>query len=228
MFEILLIDLDDTILDFKKQEEVALAKTLRTAGVEPTEAVCDLYSKRNRELWMKMERGEISRHEVIFGRFRVLFDELGVDADHERAAFSYMENLSEGYYFLPGAEEAVKTLAKKHRLFIVSNGTAKVQNSRLDSSDLRKYFENVFISQDIGFNKPDMEFFRYCFDHIPDFDPTKTMIVGDSPSSDITGGQYAGIATCWINPTGREYTRPNKPDYEIASLAQLEDLLENL
>lgn len=228
MFEILFVDLDDTILDFKKQEDVAIVKTLRSAGVEPTEAVCDLYSKRSRELWLRMERGEISRHEVIFGRFRVLFEELGVDADSDAAALSYMEHLSKGYFFLPGAEEAVKSLSKKYRLFITSNGTAKVQNSRLDSSGLRQYFENIFISQDIGVNKPDIGFFKYCFDRIDGFDPKKAMIVGDSPSSDITGGQNAGIATCWVNPNHREYTRPNKPDYEIESLAQLEKLLESI
>lgn len=228
MFEILFIDLDDTILDFKKQEDTAIVKTLRDAGVEPTEAVCALYSKRNRELWLKMEKGEISRHEVIFGRFRVLFEELGVDSDSDAAALSYMENLSTVHYFLPGAKEALERLSKKYRLFITSNGTAKVQNKRLDSAGIRGYFENIFISQDIGINKPDIGFFRYCFDRIPGFDPKKAMIVGDSPSSDITGGQNAGIATCWVNPNHREYTRPNKPDYEIESLAQLEGLLERL
>ena len=228
MFEILFIDLDDTILDFKAQEDAAIVKTLTAAGITPTEEICARYSQINKEHWARMEKGEIDRQQVLFGRFQVLFAELGVDADWETVALSYMENLSEGHYFLPGAEEALEGLSKKYRLFITSNGTAKVQNKRLDSAGIRKYFEEIFISQDIGINKPDKGFFDCCFSRIPGFDPKKAMIVGDSPSSDITGGQNAGIATCWINPKHRTYSRPNKPDYEIESLVQLEELLETL
>lgn len=228
MFEFLFIDLDDTILDFKAQEDAAIVKTLTAAGIAPTEEVCARYSQINKEHWARMERGEIDRQQVLFGRFQVLFAELGVNADWETAALSYMENLSEGHYFLPGAEEALENLSRKYRLFITSNGTARVQNRRLDSAGIRKYFEEIFISQDIGINKPDKGFFHYCFSRIPGFDPKKAMIVGDSPSSDITGGQNAGIATCWINPKHRTYSRPNKPDYEIESIAQLEELLETL
>ncbi len=228
MFEILFIDLDDTILDFKAQEDAAIVKTLTAAGIDPTEEIIARYSQINKEHWARMEKGEIDRQQVLFGRFQVLFSELGVDGDWENTALAYMENLSEGHYFLPGAEEALEGLSKKYRLFITSNGTAKVQNKRLDSAGIRKYFEEIFISQDIGINKPDKGFFDYCFSRIPGFDPKKAMIVGDSPSSDITGGQNAGIATCWINPKHRAYTRPNKPDYEIESLAQLEELLETL
>ena len=228
MIEFLLIDLDDTILDFKMQEDAAIQKTLRDAGIDPTEEICQRYSRINKEHWKRMEKGEIDRNQVLFGRFEVLFADLGTKADPKVAALAYMENLSEGHYFLPGAEEALAQLCKSYRLFIVSNGTAKVQNKRLDSAGIRKYFEAIFISQDIGINKPDKGFFEYCFARIPDFDPAKAMIVGDSPSSDILGGQNAGIVTCWINPTGRKYSLEKLPDYEIASITQLEHLLKTL
>ena len=228
MFEILFIDLDDTILDFKMQEDAAITKTLRSTGIDPTPEVCERYSQINKEHWKRMEKGEIDRNQVLYGRFEVLFAELGVNADAKATALAYMENLSEGHYFLPGAEEALEKLSKKYRLFIASNGTAKVQNRRLDSAGIRKYFEEIFISQDIGINKPDKGFFDYCFARIPGFDPKKAMIVGDSPSSDMLGGQNAGIATCWVNPTGRKYSREQLPDYEIQSLTQLENLLETL
>ena len=228
MFEFLFIDLDDTILDFKMQEDVAIAKTLKEAGIDPTEEICQRYSRINKDHWARMEKGEIDRNQVLFGRFQVLFAELGVNADWEKAAISYMENLSEGHYFLPGAEDAVKSLSKKYRLFLASNGTAKVQEKRIASAGIAPYFEEIFISQNIGVNKPDKGFFDYCFAKIPGFDPKKAMIVGDSPSSDILGGQNAGIATCWINPTGRKYSRETPPDYEIEALSQLEAFLETL
>lgn len=228
MFEILFIDLDDTILDFKMQEDAAIQKTLRSAGIDPTPVLCARYSQINKEHWQRMEKGEIDRNQVLYGRFEVLFAELGIVADPKATALTYMDNLSEGHYFLPGAEDALASLSKKYRLFIASNGTAKVQNKRLSSAGIRKYFEDIFISQDIGINKPDKGFFDYCFAQIPGFDPQKAMIVGDSPSSDMLGGQNAGITTCWVNPTGRKYSLERQPDYEIQSLSQLESLLESL
>ena len=228
MFEFLFIDLDDTILDFKAQEDAAIVKTLQDAGITPTAAVCDRYSAINKAHWKRMELGEIDRSQVLYGRFQVLFQELGADADYRAAAENYMENLSVGHYFLPGAEAAVISLSRKFRLFLASNGTASVQNKRLDSAGIRPYFEGIFISQDIGVNKPHRGFFDYCFDRIPGFDPRKAMIVGDSPSSDMLGGQNAGIATCWVNPHHRENRLEKAPDYEIESLTQLEKLLESL
>ena len=103
MFEILLIDLDDTILDFKKQEYVAIRKTLSDAGLEPTEAVCARYSAINDWHWKQLEKGAITRDEVLYGRFRVLFEEMGISADPVKTSRAYMENLGSGHFFLPGA-----------------------------------------------------------------------------------------------------------------------------
>lgn len=228
MFEILLIDLDDTILDFKKQEHVAIRKTLAGVGITPTPEACALYSRINDAHWKRLEKGEITREQVLYGRFEVLLAQMGVVADARQMSASYMENLSDGHFFLPGAEKALSALQKKYRLFLVSNGTAAVQEKRLKSAGIGKYFEGVFISQIAGANKPAKAFFDYCFARIPDFDPAKTMIVGDSPSSDILGGQNAGIATCWINPQGKAYPGQKAPDHEIKSLADLEKLLETL
>ena len=140
---------------------------------------------------------------------------------------SYEHNLSIGHYFLPGAEEAVKRLHEKYRLFLVSNGTAVVQQGRLTSANLYPWFEKVFISQEIGFNKPDKAFFDRCFAQIPGFDPSKALMVGDSLTSDIQGGINAGLRTVWINPAHKPADKIH-PDYEIEGLSQLETLLEGL
>lgn len=228
MYKILLLDLDDTILDFGMQEKVAIEKTLSGAGIDPTPENCALYSRINLEHWKRLEKGEITREQVIFGRFETLFNELGVTADAEQTALNYMEHLSEGHYFLPGAEEALKRLSKKYRLFMVSNGTASVQDRRIKSSGVGEFFEDIFISQNVGVNKPDKAYFDYCFARIPDFDPSKTMIVGDSLSSDIQGGKNAGITTCWVNPAHKTCSPERQPDYQIENIAQLEELLETL
>ena len=228
MIEFLLLDLDDTILDFHIQETVAIRKTLSAVGIEPTDEVCDLYSKINLRHWKMLENGEITRETLAWHRFRELFEALGVDADPHTVSELYWDNLACGHYFLPGAEEAVKALAEKYKLYMVTNGTARVQHSRIASAGLAAYFEEIFISQEIGADKPDKAYFDGCFVKIPGFDREKAMIVGDSLSSDIRGGKNAGIRTCWVNPKGKVAPLENMPDYEIKSIAELEGLLETL
>jgi len=228
MIEFLFLDLDDTILDFHKAEKLAIAKTIRDFGVEATEKVLHRYHVINKAHWEKLERGELTRDQVLVQRFAVLFQELGVAADAQACARAYEKNLSIGHYFLPGAEEAVDRLSRKYRLFLASNGTASVQKGRMTSANLYRFFEKVFVSQEIGFNKPSIEYFHGCFAQIPGFDPGKAMIVGDSLTSDILGGIRAGIATCWVNPAHQPAREDICPDYQIESLAQLEALLERM
>lgn len=226
MIEYLFLDLDDTILDFQMAERVAIPITFRAFGMEPTEEVVALYKSINRRQWQLMEEGKLNRDEVVIRRFVLLFEALGIQGDPEKCAFAYMDNLCLDHYYLPGAQEAIKRLSKKYRLFIATNGTTAVQQRRMESAGLYPYFERVFISGQIGADKPSMEFFERSFAQIPDFDKSKAMIVGDSLTSDIRGGQQAGIATCWVNPNHKEGAI--RPDYEIESITQLEDLLEKL
>ena len=199
-FEFLLIDLDDTILDFHKAEYVALGKTMRAFGLEPTEEVHARYSRINQEHWERLERKELTREQVLVGRFQVLFEEMGISVEPVKVARAYEHNLGIGHWFMPGAEEAVERLSKKYKLYLASNGTASVQKGRMTSANLYRFFETVFVSQEIGHNKPSKAYFDACFAAIPGFDPTKAMIVGDSLSSDIKGGINAGIKTVWVNP----------------------------
>ena len=227
MIEFLFLDLDDTILDFHKAERIALSKTILDFGVEPTEEVLQLYHVINKWHWEQLELGTLTRAEVLVNRFGVLFEKLGKTVDPTDCARAYEKNLSVGHYFLPGAEEAVAALSKKYRLFLASNGTASVQKGRMTSANLYRFFETVFVSQEIGYNKPSPDYFNACFASIPGFDKEKTIMVGDSLSSDIKGGINAGIRTVWVNPDHKDCGEI-KPDYEIEALSQLEALLETL
>ncbi len=227
MIEFLFLDLDDTILDFKKAERIAIGKTIRDFGIEPTEEILALYHKINKWHWEQLELGNLTRAEVLENRFRVLFHELGMEVDSEKAARTYEKYLSQGHWFLPGAEEAVDALSKKYRLFLASNGTASVQKGRMTSANLYRFFETVFVSQEIGHNKPSKAYFDACFAAIPGFDPAKAMIVGDSLSSDIQGGMNVGIKTVWVNPDHKS-SGNIRPDFEIEALHQLEALLETI
>ena len=228
MVEFLFLDLDDTILDFHKAEQVALSKTFRDFGIDPTQYVLDRYHVINKWHWEQLELGKMTRAEVQTGRFQMLFDELGVAGDPSSVTAKYMENLSIGHYFLPGAEETVELLSKKYRLFLASNGTASVQKGRMTSANLYRFFEQVFVSEEVGYNKPSKAYFETAFSRIPDFDPAKALMVGDSLSSDIKGGINAGIRTCWVNPNHAAGNSQIVPDYEIEALSDLPSLLETL
>ncbi len=228
MIEYLFLDLDDTILDFHKAERIAIAKTIRDFGVEPTEEILVRYHHINKWHWEQLELGRLTRGEVLEGRFAVLFRELGMDVDAALCARTYERNLSIGHFFLPGAEETVDCLSKRYRLFLASNGTASVQKGRMTSANLYRFFEKVFISQEIGHNKPAKAYFDACFAQIPGFDPGRALIVGDSLTSDILGGMNAGIRTCWVNPAHLPPRPDIRSDYEIEALSQLPALLEEL
>lgn len=228
MVEYILLDLDDTILDFKWAENQALTGTLTAFGIDPTEETCQRYSRINLAYWRALERKEVTREQLKVGRFVQLLEELGTEGDAPAMADMYLKRLGQGHCFLPGALETLKVLKEKYRLFLVTNGNPPVQYGRLESAGITHYFEKRFISMEIGHNKPSVEFFDDCFSRIPGFDKTKAIIVGDSLFSDIRGGINAGITTCWVNPNHRPIREDIVPDYQIENLPQLLPILETL
>ena len=228
MYKYLFLDLDDTILDFHKAERIAIGRVMEHYGVEPTEERRARYHEINKWHWHQLELKAMTRDEVLEGRFAMFFDELGITVDKFAVARLFEKFLSQGHFFMPGAEEAVEALHKKYRLFLASNGTASVQKGRMTSANLYRFFEISFVSQEIGHNKPSREYFEAAFARIPGFQKEKCLMVGDSLTSDILGGINAGIDTCWVNPTHAEAPTHIRPTYQIESLAQLEALLEAL
>ena len=228
MTEYIFIDLDETLLDFHKAEREAVAAALSHFGIEPTESALALYSKLNIAQWKLLEQQKLTLPEVKLRRFELLFEQLGCAASPQTAAEYYEEQLAEGAYPLPGAEIALKSLCGKYRLFLASNGTARVQERRLSKTGFGKYFEKSFVSEEIGFFKPDSRYFEACFAAIDGFDKSKAVMVGDSLSSDIAGGRNAGIKTVWLNRFSAENKSEIKPDYEISDISALPELIENI
>ena len=228
MIKHLFLDLDDTVLDFHLAERIALRGTFLEIGLEPTDSAMASYSRINRGCWERLERGELTREQVLTLRFALLFEELSVSASPERTQQIYEYRLSLEHPFMEGGKELLDELYGKYKLYIASNGTAAVQDRRISDTGIAGYFDGIFISQRIGYNKPAKEFFDGCFAQIPNFDPTEAMIVGDSLSSDILGGINAGIKTCYFNQRGIENASGIKPDYEIRTLSELSPLLDRL
>lgn len=221
MIRSILFDLDNTLLNFTWAERIALSKTLKQLGVEPTEKILNRYHELNNAQWKALERGEITRDQVKVRRYQLLFEELGVTASPQEATSIYETFLAVGHCYIDGAQELLEHLYKKYDLYLVTNGTAKVQRGRLDSADMWKYFKNVFISEEIGYDKPSKEYFDCCFDRMPEFHIEEALLVGDSLTADILGGRNTGIKTVWFNPRGEENHTDIHPDQEIRRLEEL-------
>lgn len=226
MIRNILMDLDETILDFTKCENVAITETFKKIGIEPTSENVKRYSAINDLHWKRLERKEITRQEVLIGRFNMLFNELGVSYSGEKANEIYKKCLGNQSFFIDGALETVKELYKKYNLYIVSNGTAVVQDSRIEKAKLATYFKKIFISEKLGVNKPDARFFELCFKEMPGIKKEETVIVGDSLTSDMLGGENAGIRNIWYNPKGIKNNLGVRIWREIRSLDEIKNIIE--
>ena len=223
-----LLDLDDTILDFHRAEAAALSRTLREMGLEPREEILRRYSAINRRQWELLEEGRQTREQTLTRRFEILFAEYGIVASGPETRDRYEENLSHGHYFMPGAEELLRTLYGRYELYIVSNGTPKVQAGRIASAGIAPFFERIFVSEELGAVKPSAEFFARSVGRIPGFERERALLVGDSLSSDIRGARNAGIRSCWYNFRGEAPRADIPADFEIRSLTELPPLLAQL
>ncbi len=220
-FKTILLDLDGTLLDFNVSERKALLKTFQKYGYHFTEEIRKIYDRINKDLWKQYELGKIDRDTVIYSRFGLLFDEIGIEGDGIAFEDDYQEILGMQHDLLEGALEIVQYLYERYDLYIVTNGVTATQMQRIKESALDIYMKQIFVSEATGYQKPMKEYFDYCFRHIDNIDIARTMIIGDSLTSDIKGGNNAGITTCWFNPEGLPNDLDVIIDYEIRKLKDL-------
>lgn len=225
-FDIILWDVDGTLLDFGQSERFAMTSCLQSFGLSASELVLKEYSRINDGFWKRLERGEISGEEVLCGRFRVLFEQFSfTGVSPEVFQEVYQNALGSCYFYQEDSFGLCKSLQGKYRQYIVTNGVAMTQKRKLHLSGLDSVVEGVFISGEIGFHKPQEAFFDACFGRIPDFQKERAVIVGDSLTSDILGGLRAGITACWYNPVGLVNDTEIRPDLEIQKLAEIRQYL---
>ena len=224
-YQTLLFDVDDTLLDFSAAEALALNLLFESQNISPTKEMEESYKKINQRLWSLFEEGKISRDEVINTRFSLLFKEMDQLVDGVLLEKNYRGYLEEGHQLINGAFELVSALQNHYELYIVTNGVSKTQDRRLRDSGLHPLFKEIFVSEDTGFQKPMKGFFDHVFDRIPNFSPEQALIIGDSLSSDIKGGQLAGLDTGWFNPNAKSNNTGILPTYEIQDLNELYTIL---
>lgn len=198
----ILFDADNTLLDFTRSERDALIDTLHLMGIVPDEEMIAKYSAINDAMWKKLERGEIEKAALRVARFEEFARCYGWQLDVCKMASSYTDFLSQKAYLMDGALETCRCLAAHCKLYVITNGLKFVQERRFSATPLAPLFLGAFISEEMGAEKPHKAYFDEVASRIPSFLPEKTLIVGDSLSSDICGGINVGIDTCWFNPKG--------------------------
>ncbi len=218
----ILWDLDDTLLDFPYSQRFALKKCFQSIGIGITEEHITRYSQINNDYWKRLELGEVTKKELLTGRFTMLFNEYGIrGVDVEAFRREYEEALGSVFLFRDDGLAVVRSLQGRLRQYVITNGVSSVARNKLKISGLIDVMDGFFISEEVGCPKPGMEFFEHCLAEIPEKDKSRILIVGDSLTSDIKGGVQMGIPTCWYRPEGQTNDTPWKPDHEIDDLRRL-------
>lgn len=197
MFDTLFLDLDGVVLNFKFAEAAAAGRVLDAFGCPSDAATVALYSDINDGLWKAHERGEIDKAALKVERFRRLTRALGVSADAEQMAAAYVDALSCQGQMLEGVPSALKTLKGRYKMYAVTNGIARVQRGRIAAAGIARFFNGLFISEELGYVKPQREFFEACLAKAG-VARARVLVVGDSLTADIAGANAAGLRCCWI------------------------------
>ena len=217
-------DLDNTILDFTATEHKAIRQLLASHKLPSSDEIIAQYSAINQTWWERFEKGEIKKQEIYAGRFREFLAFYGFEGNPQKMADDYFELLSRGFDTMDGAEQALKYVKEKgYTVCITTNGMSRTQYRRIDGCGLKQYFDYIFVSEDAGHQKPEVEYFEYVMENTPEKDKAKILVVGDSLSSDILGGINFVVDTCWLNPKGKAATYSST--YEISDIMHIYDIL---
>ena len=219
----LLLDVDNTLLDFDAAERQALTDTLTHYGLPCDAAACDTYHQVNRKLWTGLAKGEIGRSKLFAVRFARFLQAMGLPDNGKSREINdyYEEQLALHPDILPGALTALDELAEVATLAIVSNGAYKVQSARIADSGIARFMDGVYISEKVGASKPSARIFDAALRDLGVNDRSRVLVVGDDLLADIRGGQSAGLDTCWVNFDGRENESGVEPKYTIGSYEAL-------
>ncbi len=222
----ILWDVDNTLLDFDYSMRNSLKQCFLTIGIEDCGEMIDRYAEINDMYWKRLERGEVTKAQLLVGRFKDLLTEFHLEhIDYLKFKEEFQANLGTIYSYLDDSLTICKALQTQYKQYVVTNGVAYTQQSKLGLAGFKDVMNGLFISDEIGFNKPDKRFFEYCMEHIAEKDKEKILIVGDSLTSDIKGGNNIGIKTCWYNPKQKPLEEGYQVDVEISDLHDIYEVL---
>lgn len=225
-YDHILLDADNTLFDFDRAEHEALKRAVTERGIPFSEQVEQLYLTINRALWAEFDRGIGTQEHLTVERFRRLNAALGADYDPVVFNRDYLTYLGQCSILLPGAQDLCRELYEAGcTLSIATNGVARVQHARLDASPLRPYISHLFISEELGAQKPLPGFFSPMLTALGSPDHSRCLMVGDNLNSDIRGGLDAGLPAAWYNPRRLPLTGGICPTFTVTDYHELKDLI---
>lgn len=228
-YKVLIFDADETLFDFKKAEKEAFKETILEFGIDYDESYhFETYKIINSAIWKELESGLITQSKLKIERFKRLSDKLQIHFDEIEFANAYMKHLANGSFLFKDSTDLIESIKDKYTLIIITNGLTVVQEKRIKQSSIAKYFKNIVISENIGISKPHPGIFEYALKNMKNINKNDVLMIGDSLSSDIQGGNNFEIDTCWYNPNKIKNKTDLKPTYEVCSLKELKNLLLNI
>jgi 2-haloacid dehalogenase len=221
-YDLFLFDADGTLFDYDMAETNALKTMFDYCGFDYSESIQSKYREINSQVWKSYEKDEITKAQLQTLRFTRLFSEIDLFYDAKDFNEKYLEELGKGSFLIDGALEICKEITScGKKIYIVTNGILATQEARIKHSAIKEYICDFFVSEFIGYQKPHVLYFEYVFSHIPQIDKNNILIIGDSLSADIAGGNNAGIDSCWFNKSGDINDTDIIPVYEISALSEL-------
>ena len=228
MIKTILWDFDNTLLNFDVAEKAAILSTFEKMNLGTcTDQMLKRYEKINKEYWHKIEDKAIDKNLALVKRYEDFFIEYGIDPKLAKDFNDrYEVALGDTIECIDNSFELVKSLKDKCRQYIVSNGAKNVQTLRMQKSNFNKIIDGAFISDIVGAEKPSIDFFNHVFKNIEPVEKSEVVIIGDSLTSDIKGGNNAGILTCWYNPKKKGIPGGYLVDYDIQNLNEIISILD--
>lgn len=220
-YKIIIIDLDNTLIDFDHMELESLKESLSEMSIVYSEEMIKDYIKINHILWERLELGDYTKDEILTLRFEKLFKKYHIEASSATMNSIYLSNMKNHVMMMPGATELLEYVKGKATIICMTNGVQSAQHAKMTKANLYEYFDHVIVSDVVGIHKPDRGIFDHMMTLVDSCHNDEIVIIGDSLTSDIKGGNNFGIKTVWYNPNEKENQTSVKVDYEIKHLNEL-------
>ena len=225
MIKTVFVDIDNTILDFNKCALQSMTEGLHDVGLQYKDGLFEIFKTINDRLWLDIEKGIIDINYLMLHRWNMVFEKAGIEFDGVRFEELFRKGLRESHEEVDGAGELLKYLSGKYTVCAASNGPYEQQVKRLTDARLAHYIDHMFISEEIGYKKPNPNFFAVCFDRLGNTLPSESMMIGDSLTADIGGAGSYGMKTCWFDHGKTGDLMGASPDYSVTNLSDIEKIL---
>lgn len=223
-YSALFIDVDNTLLTFRPSSETALRKTFLAQGMNYEPTYFEVFYWIGEVLWSQQKRELISVqeiHDLIFPR---LLQAIGLQGDSQEMTRLFHQLLHEEAVLEPEVTETLDYLSQRYRLYVASNGMMDMQRSRLKKAGILDYFADLFVSDDIGAEKPSETFFLEAMRR-SNTQPSDVLFIGDSISADMAGAARVAMDRCWYNRQGNPLPEALPLNHVIHRLGELKSFL---